>query len=355
VRAGAPLHAASMYKALLLRLLAAAALIASAILAGVWEAGWLPPGTRSFPVHQFPLYAPHRTNEANAKITKDETLPRIARLKAACGALCDTDKPIQRVHPGKPFGTVRAPVDCPALIRNHEWDAQRETRAAPDWEDLPRELQNDFLMGGSGHVRLVRRELMDAAYLGGDASTKTWSSSMLSHLMKKAKRRELDGNYGTALTNQLMDAVLAANVSGKRALVVGSESPWVEAILLEAGAKHVVTLEYGRIHSQHPQVSTLTPDEFRARFEAGKLHPFDVVVSFSSVEHSGLGRYGDALNPWGDIVAIARAWCVAKPGAALILGVPMAALGKACSLTTHVHPGSNVVDVPRPAPTARYL
>jgi hypothetical protein len=42
------------------------------------------------------------------------------------------------------------------------------------------------------------------------------------------------------------------------------------------------------------------------------------IVTFSSVEHSGLGRYGDALNPWGDIIAIARAWCVTKQGGALL-------------------------------------
>ena len=35
---------------------------------------------------------------------------------------------------------------------------------------------------------------------------------------------------------------------------------------------------------------------------------FDAVVSFSSIEHSGLGRYGDALNPWGDLIASAQAW-----------------------------------------------
>ena len=41
---------------------------------------------------------------------------------------------------------------------------------------------------------------------------------------------------------------------GKNALVIGSETPWVEAILLAVGAKHVTTLEYNRIKSTHPQV-----------------------------------------------------------------------------------------------------
>ena len=26
-----------------------------------------------------------------------------------------------------------------------------------------------------------------------------------------------------------------------------------------------------------------------------------------------LGRYGDPLNPWGDILAMAEAWCVSSP------------------------------------------
>ena len=44
------------------------------------------------------------------------------------------------------------------------------------------------------------------------------------------------------------------NVVGKEVLVVGSETPWVEAIVLAVGAKHVTTLEYNKIVSTHPQV-----------------------------------------------------------------------------------------------------
>ena len=36
--------------------------------------------------------------------------------------------------------------------------------------------------------------------------------------------------------------------------MIGSVIPWVEAILLVIGAKHVTTLEYNRINSTHPQV-----------------------------------------------------------------------------------------------------
>jgi hypothetical protein len=49
----------------------------------------------------------------------------------------------------------------------------------------------------------------------------------------------------------------------------------------------------------------------------------DYVATFSSIEHSGLGRYGDELNPEGDVEALAQAWCMMKPGALLLLGLPM--------------------------------
>ena len=56
-------------------------------------------------------------------------------------------------------------------------------------------------------------------------------------------------------------------------------------------------------------------------FLKGELGPFDAVVTFSSAEHSGLGRYGDGLNPWGDMITIARGWCVTKKRGSLTIGV----------------------------------
>ena len=53
-----------------------------------------------------------------------------------------------------------------------------------------------------------------------------------------------------------------------------------------------------------------------------RLCLFDAIVTFSSIEHSGLGRYGDALNPWGDVLEIARAHCVCKRNGSLIISVP---------------------------------
>jgi hypothetical protein len=59
-------------------------------------------------------------------------------------------------------------------------------------------------------------------------------------------------------------------------------------------------------------VKTIGPAEMSRSYLSGTLSLFDAVISFSSLEHSGLGRYGDAINPWGDLMTMARAWCVTK-------------------------------------------
>ena len=82
-------------------------------------------------------------------------------------------------------------------------------------------------------------------------------------------------------------------VKGKHVLVIGSQSPWLEAILIAQGADHVTTLEYSRIECAHPKITTLTPSALAAARAEGSLEPFDAVVTFSSLEHGGLGRYGD--------------------------------------------------------------
>ena len=49
---------------------------------------------------------------------------------------------------------------------------------------------------------------------------------------------------------------------------------------------------------------------------------FDVVVSYSSIEHSGLTRYGDAPHPWGDLVTMARNWCFTDDAGMAFIGIP---------------------------------
>ena len=84
-------------------------------------------------------------------------------------------------------------------------------------------------------------------------------------------------------------------------------------MLLELGAASVTTIEYNDIENSVKNVKIIKPSDVKRMWNAGNSKrdrelSFDVVVTFSSIEHSGMGRYGDPLNPWGDLIASARAW-----------------------------------------------
>ena len=75
----------------------------------------------------------------------------------------------------------------------------------------------------------------------------------------------------------------------KHVLVIGSQVPWIEMILLKKGARNVTTFDYVKMKSEHPQVEVLTPAELLEKFLNEQVS-YDAMVTFSSLEHSGLGR-----------------------------------------------------------------
>ena len=232
-----------------------------------------------------------------------------------CGELCNTSRD---GISGPYFNHVKATIQCEKLFRNEDFDRGHGEAHAP--KEIPQELLQEFTMNG----RLkIQKWYFDTKYLGGKARSPIWSKDDVERQIDLARKGQLPGAYGTSETNALRDGLKhAPHVKNGRILVIGSESPWVEASVLEAGAREVVTLEYGEIISKHAKIKTMIPSEFRQKYLNRTLGLFDGIVTFSSVEHSGLGRYGDALNPWGDIITITRAWCVTRMGGSLTIGVP---------------------------------
>ena len=104
--------------------------------------------------------------------------------------------------------------------------------------------------------------------------------------------------------------------------LIGTTLPWIEAILIYLGAEKITTLEYSEQKNEIPKVTLVTPEQLRKSILEGNVPEFDSMVTFSSLEHSGLGRYGDPLNPFGDLITMAQAWCLLKPGARALVGVP---------------------------------
>jgi hypothetical protein len=272
-----------------------------------------------------PLYPPFEFEplyNGSARIDeyKQELFQRLDRIRAFCGQLCENAKNREEwmKHSVKvPGANVRLtlapdlPRQCSTLIQNVDIDASDTSVPYPP----PDELLEFYTMGGEAPVKLAKRYVN--VYLGAKASINKWTPEVVEQAIEKA-------TYGVGGVQYLKGKLQELQIGNrKNVLVIGSERPWVEAILLSLGVPRVTTLEYGTIESTHPQITTLTPDQIRQKYATGKMLKFDAIVTHSSVEHSGLGRYGDALNPWGDLLAIARAWCLTTDDAVMYIGVPI--------------------------------
>ena len=114
----------------------------------------------------------------------------------------------------------------------------------------------------------------------------------------------------------LADAIKSDLPTGARAVVFGSVEPWVEVLLLAAGAANVTTVEYNRLTYDHPQLFTTLAANFQPDGQ------FDFAVAHGAFDHDGLGRYGERLHPDGDLLAMRTAWRALRPGGKLLLSLP---------------------------------
>ena len=98
---------------------------------------------------------------------------------------------------------------------------------------------------------------------------------------------------------------------------MGSTQPWYESVVLEFGGTPT-TIEYNLPGYNHPEMKELLIQEYwKTPIQ------FDVAFSISSFEHDGLGRYGDPLNPNGDLRAMAEMKKIVKKDGILFLAVPI--------------------------------
>jgi FkbM family methyltransferase len=106
-------------------------------------------------------------------------------------------------------------------------------------------------------------------------------------------------------------------IDGQSVLIIGSAAPFYEAFAAHFGGI-VSTVEYRKITHDIEGLRTFTVDEL---VEAGL--EFDCGISISSIEHSGLGRYGDPIDPDGDLKAMQLYKRHIKKGGYLFLEVPL--------------------------------
>ena len=179
---------------------------------------------------------------------------------------------------------------------------------------IRKELLEEFCMGGLVDI--------DENYLyfegGSNRTYNTYSVSLVDSFIDKVKSKSYLHYPETDLW--LYDAMekYQNHIKNKRVLIIGSEEPCYEACALFYGAKDITVVEYQKVISEHPQITTVTVDEFSKMTEK-----YDVAISISSVEHSGLGRYGDPIDPNGDMEAMKFLYNNLKEDAICFLSVPI--------------------------------
>jgi len=175
--------------------------------------------------------------------------------------------------------------------------------------------------------KTIPTELFDAYTLGGQVSVKDWyhfessnrrrvfTLDQIEEYREMVRRRE-NAYYGVT-DSYLYEALKKYPIAGKTVAILGSLKPWYECICLEHGATPI-TIEYNEIDNQAGLWECTTVDEYKAN-----PRMFDCAFSISSFEHDGLGRYGDPLNPEGDLDAMRDTKSMIEEDGHLFLSVPV--------------------------------
>ncbi|CAI5949993.1 unnamed protein product [Closterium sp. NIES-65] len=183
------------------------------------------------------------------------------------------------------------------------------------WEWIRKSVQQQFTLDGRVQVK--------SWFMGADAQDSgakpfVWSNDGIEQQAAMARRRDAGfGSYGPNVTGSFYSAFEKYPVAKKSVLIIGSQWPWVEAICLGLDAQAITTVDFNRPVASHPRLRQLVVGELE-----GSSETWDAAVSFSSLEHDGLGRYGDPINPNGDLERMKKIKRLLKPGGLLFLGVP---------------------------------
>lgn len=260
-----------------------------------------------------------RNKEVYARLKED-----IALIRNVCGDLCDTSEEAKyQEATGKYYKQLRKDFSCQKLWSTPQIDASSGFCYAPT--TLPKWLAPEYSYAGRV---LFKSKYFDESQPDYDLEGRfghLWTKDAIEKTIGYHRSGYLRGNYGKEAVDAIERNIRGhMDVEGKHILVIGSQTPWVEVVLLSNGVGHITTMDYNPLRTDHPNITLISTQDFANLVNEGRAPYFDGMITFSSLEHSGLGRYGDQLNPWGDLIAMARSWCVLKPGARALIGLPTA-------------------------------
>lgn len=183
--------------------------------------------------------------------------------------------------------------------------------------EMPEELKKAFTM--NGRIKTATSYVDDTNE--GKGSHYKADKKEVKALVKNFRRmRDGAQQKMTLKWEWLFDALKTYPVRGQRVAVFGSMEPSIEALLVAYGAEEVTTIDYNKVTFKHKRLKQALVSEVGKEEKGGY---FDVAVSLSSFDHDGLGRYGDPIDPDGDLKAMHLVRHLLKPEGILLLTVPV--------------------------------
>jgi len=148
-----------------------------------------------------------------------------------------------------------------------------------------------------------------------------FKKSVIDEEIELVKEKKI--NYYGDVAGYIHQAFEKYSIKNDKIAIMGSSHPTCEAFCIAYGA-NPHTIEYNKIICDDERIETYTVEEYYSNPRLGH-RPIvcDSGISISSFEHDGLGKYGDPLDPDGDVKAMTRMKETIKPGGLLYLAVPI--------------------------------
>lgn len=176
---------------------------------------------------------------------------------------------------------------------------------------IPDKFLRDFSMRGSVPILMQFRHETSEGNL-------TWSKQYWDMLQPKIDRLLETGEcVGYSSDPHMITLLRQFPIKDKSVVVIGSVHPLYEAIVARMGGIPS-TVEFRKIHHNIPGLNTYTVDEAQTM----NLQ-FDCGITISALEHDGLGRYGDPIDPLGDLKTMKSYKKIIKTGGLMFLSVPV--------------------------------
>uniref|UniRef100_A0A1I7TS81 Methyltransf_11 domain-containing protein n=1 Tax=Caenorhabditis tropicalis TaxID=1561998 RepID=A0A1I7TS81_9PELO len=190
----------------------------------------------------------------------------------------------------------------------------------PKSENPPRRVSNKLMFD----ITMSNYSTLVYKYRNNSKKQKPAKWDIISELM--TWKSEVLGALSYSFDGVSLHHAMKENeLSNKNGLIVGSLIPWVEVLSLKHGASSILTIEYNTLNIEErfrDRISSINPIKFSGNWEK-YVDSFDFAASFSSIEHIGLGQFGEPIDAIGDLREIQKIRCVLKPGGLLFLGLPI--------------------------------